>query len=391
MADDQKLNLLIVEDDSVDREAIHRLLRGEFELQDAETAAAAFDYLSTAVPDGVLLDYRLPDADGLEILPKLVKNDIPVIVLTGEESTEVIVEAMQLGAQDYLVKGHLSRESLIHAIANAIEKTALKRDLQEKQRRLEEQAQTLELKNKEVRALASALTLAEQRERRRIAQVLHDDVQQMLYGILAQSHLIKIKSPPDVQVSLDSHFDDMNALIHQTIDAARTLAVELSPPVLKLEGMSAAFEWLSDQMYKMHGLSIELVMPNECYIPSEDLRVLVIQLVRELLFNVVKHAGVNEAKLMVSEQRDFLGIDVADNGEGFKLNGERLNGAYGGFGLYSVQERLDLLGGSLRVESAPGQGTVVSILVPLDPNTVKVNKLGASGRLQMHEEKHAAD
>src|SRR5688572_4329230 len=130
----QELQLLLVEDDDIDREAVHRLLDSKYVVKDAPTGRQALKMVASQRPDGILLDYRLPDCDGLQLLSQFAADGIPVVILTGEENPEIIVEAMRQGAQDYLVKDNISRASLDHAIVNAIEKGTLKRDLEEKQR-----------------------------------------------------------------------------------------------------------------------------------------------------------------------------------------------------------------------------------------------------------------
>jgi signal transduction histidine kinase len=300
-------------------------------------------------PACVLLDYRLPDIDGLHLLPEFTRAYIPVIILTGEESPEVIVQAMQQGAQDYLVKAHLSRIALEHALTNAIEKVGLKRNVEEK--------------NRQVRELASALTLAEQRERQRISQILHDHVQQMLYGIQMRSQLISLDAPADA--GLRDHLDALERLVTDAIRATRTLAAELSPPVLQTEGLAAALEWLAQNMAELHGLRVETDLRADCRKTNSDLCVLLFQLVRELLFNVVKHAGVQSAKLAMWEQDDHLAVCVADTGCGFELEVIRKPRDHtAGFGLYSVSERLSLFGGRLEIESKPGDGVRATIIVP---------------------------
>ena len=173
--------VLLVDDDDVDREVVRRLLTSQHIVCEAATAAEALIAAQERRPDCVLLDYRLPDQDGLQLLPYFTLAEIPVIILTGEESPEVIVQAMQQGAQNYLVKHNLTQISLVHAISGAIEKVALKRDVEEK--------------NRQLRKLASALALAEQRERRRVSQILHDHVQQILYGIQMRAQLIGLDAP----------------------------------------------------------------------------------------------------------------------------------------------------------------------------------------------------
>ena len=341
------MDILLVDDDEVDREAVRRRLASHFSAREATTLGQAAALLSTQPPVCVLLDYHLPDGDGLQLLPLLAQMGIPVIILTGEESPEIIVQAMQAGVQDYLVKSHLTRLSLEHAIRGAIEKMALKRDMEEK--------------NRQLRELASALTLAEQRERRRISQILHDDVQQLLYGIQMHSQLIVMDALPDSPVQ--EQVSGLRKLVNAAILATRTLAVELSPPLLQDEGLATAFGWLANHMAERHNLQVDLALQTDSDGLSADVCVLLFQLVRELLFNVVKHAGIQQAELVFVEKGDNLCISVIDRGCGFEQAPvEQRKG--GGFGLYSARERLALFGGELEIETAPGHGVSATIVLP---------------------------
>jgi signal transduction histidine kinase len=360
------IRLLLVEDDEIDREAVRRLLGAGYVVTDVATGKEALAVTSTVPPDAVLLDFRLPDMDGIDLVPILVEKYVPVILLTGEDSPEVIVQAMQKGAQDYLVKGHIGRTALARAIDNAIEKVALKRDLALQQAQMAEQALALERSNRQVRALASALTLAEQRERRRISQMLHDHVQQMLYGIQMRTYLIGLDAPESSKVYIHEHLTEMESLVEEAIQSTRTLTVELSPPVLQSEGLGAAFNWLANQMGRLYDLEVQLNLTQDYQLASEDLRVLIFQLVRELLFNVVKHARVSRAKVAMRLEDERFVVCVEDDGIGFDptllAQDERQDG--GGFGLYSIRERLALFGGEVTIESHPGQGTRVTLSLP---------------------------
>jgi signal transduction histidine kinase len=368
------VRLLLVEDDEIDREAVRRLLGAGYVVKDVATGKEALDEIAVAPPDAVLLDFRLPDMEGIDLVPLFVQAFVPVILLTGEDSPEVIVEAMQKGAQDYLVKGHIGRTALARAIDNAIEKVVLKRDLSMQQEQLAEQALALERSNRQVRALASALTLAEQRERRRISQILHDHVQQMLYGIQMRTYLIGLDTPEESKVYIHEHLTEMEALVEEAIQSTRTLTVELSPPVLQSEGLGAAFNWLANQMSRLYDLQVELELSHDYQLASEDLRVLIFQLVRELLFNVVKHAQVNRAQVAMCLNGEKFVVRVEDKGVGFDpvllTDGERRE--EGGFGLYSIRERLALFGGEVSIVSQPGQGTQVELALP---QSVAVNEV----------------
>lgn len=156
----QRLHLLLIDDDTIDCELVRRLLGPTYTVDEASTGQLALARVQAHRPDCVLLDYRLPDMDGLDVLQQLVQATLPVILLTGEERPAIIVRAMQLGAQDYLLKQQLTQFALEQAITQAIVQVRLQQAVQEQQQQL--------------RAFATALTLAEQQERHRIALLLHD-------------------------------------------------------------------------------------------------------------------------------------------------------------------------------------------------------------------------
>jgi len=127
--------LLVVDDDDVDREAIQRQLGRIFEIVEADTAGAALRAMQDGKVDCVLLDYRLPDSDGLDLLVTL-RSGTPVIMLTGQGGEAIAVEAMKRGASDYLIKGTIDGPALHHAIENAIEKARLRREVARQQEEL---------------------------------------------------------------------------------------------------------------------------------------------------------------------------------------------------------------------------------------------------------------
>lgn len=359
------LEILIIDDNEVDRELVRRLLELPARFREAATAAEARAALAEAEPDLALLDYRLPDADGVELLPEFTRRAVPVVMLTGVEMPEIIVDAMRGGALDYLVKGALTPEGLERAIVNAVEKAALRRAVEEQQRVLAEQARALEARNREIRALASALTLAEQEERRRIADLLHDHLQQLLFG--AKLSLQVLRRPPGGVAA--ERLAEVERILDEAVSMARNLAVELTPPVLEEEELEVALRWLAGHMGAMYSLEIEVRAEDVCRVPTREVRVLLLQLVRELVFNIVKHAGVGRAEIHLAEREGEYVIAVEDEGRGFDVAavsaGSDAAGRPRGYGLYSVRQRLELLGGYLRIDSAPGRGTRVWIHAPV--------------------------
>ena len=363
-----KTEILLIEDEAIDREQVRRLLEDEFALVEAANGKAGLTASKKQHPDLVLLDFHLPDMDSFELLEHFVDDDVPVIVLTGEERPDIIIAAMQRGAQDYLLKGQLSKVSLERALTNALKKAAMRRDIANQQAQLVKQAAKLVEQNQQIRTLASALTLAEQRERKRISQILHDHVQQLLYGVQMRMHLIAVDAGQAASALVQKNLAEATRLLRQAIDSTRSLSVDLSPPVLRDEGIEVALQWLGSHMEHVHGLYVELqVQPEFKYeVQSEDLFVLIFQLVRELLFNVVKHANVKDARVHMYSDGGHQKITVEDEGVGFEAGRvvRPLWQPEQGYGLYSVRERLALFGGRLELDSHPGNGARATIILP---------------------------
>jgi len=223
--------------------------------------------------------------------------------------------------------------------------------------------EALERRATQLQILASELTLTEQRERRRLAQLLHDHLQQLLYAARLSVTTIRRRVRDKDLQQMIQHLD---MLLGQCIDESRSVTMELSPPVLYDAGLTSALEWLSRQMQQNYGLSVEVEADTTAEPETEDIKVLLFQSVRELLFNVVKHAGVQSAMVKMSlASEGQVRIDVIDKGSGFDSEHTQVNGDYiAGFGLFSIRERLEQMGGHLEMHTVPGEGTNVSIFTP---------------------------
>jgi len=226
-------------------------------------------------------------------------------------------------------------------------------DIRQINRRLEERAAQL-------RALASELTLTEQRERRRLAQVLHDHLQQILVAAKMQLGRVGHKAKDE---GIARSLRQVGDLLDQCIAESRALTVELSPPVLFDRGLEGGLEWLVRWFWEKHKLPVVLDLDSGIEPADEGTRVFLFQAARELLFNTVKHARARSAQVRLARlARDRLQLTVTDDGQGF--DPANVNpGTSGGFGLFSIRERLELSGGRLEVLSAPGQGSRMTIEV----------------------------
>ncbi|MCA9837593.1 MAG: PAS domain-containing protein [Trueperaceae bacterium] len=205
------------------------------------------------------------------------------------------------------------------------------------------------------------LTLAEYRERSRIAQRLHDGLQQDLYAL--QFSLTNFQRQlGDTETSAE--LGDILEQIQDAIQTTRHVTSSLDSPALEEKDLKEALSWMIKRMRDRHGLNARFHAPNSINYLNDTLRVLVISLIRELLFNVVKHANKLEAEVTVIHNEDGVGIVVSDQGTGFKL--DELSEANGtGLGLTGIRDRLKIFGGELEVETALDQGTRVSIQIPV--------------------------
>lgn len=237
--------------------------------------------------------------------------------------------------------------------------------LQQFNARLEQQVAE---RTQQVRVLVSQLAMSEQEERQRISQVLHDDLQQRLYAIRFQLNILHDALGGHLESTVEEEAQHLFAQLEEQLAAVigqtRTLSIDLSPPVLEGEGLDTALGWLATQMQQQYGLSIQVQSTEDLPAMSANLRVLLFQIVRELLFNVVKHAGVAEATVVLRHADEEFRIEVIDQGMGFDATAI-LENPKQSHGLRQNQQRIELIGGQMQIESNPEGGTHVTLTCPL--------------------------
>jgi signal transduction histidine kinase len=231
----------------------------------------------------------------------------------------------------------------------------------ELERRVRRRTRSLQARTEQVQRLAADLTTAEQRERSRIAEILHDHLQQLVFGIKLKVSMVRGAATDEAR---DDLLEQADALADEAMEATRTLTVELDPPVLDEDDMEVIMQWLASYFANTHDFEVEVVRDGACEVRSRELRSLLTQSVRELLFNAAKHAGVDEAHVRLESTEDDLLIHVVDDGQGF--DPDALDNGGGGFGLHNVRERIRLFGADLSVDAAPGAGTRVTLRIPCE-------------------------
>jgi two-component system CheB/CheR fusion protein len=218
---------------------------------------------------------------------------------------------------------------------------------------------------RQVRELAARLTVAEQEARKRIAQVLHDDLQQQLYGIRTKLSFVADELNGGSIAEAQAILGEVDTLLDESVDITRHLTVDLSPPLLSSDGLTEALSWLVPHMADLHGLEVELEIEAPPDVEDEHLRTLLFQVTRELLFNVAKHSGAELARVHVETIGDEIVLTVSDQGRGFNFDHVETMRP-NGLGLSNIRERLRLAGGNVSIQTVLGSGTIVEVRAPID-------------------------
>jgi PAS domain S-box-containing protein len=237
----------------------------------------------------------------------------------------------------------------------------------------------LEKSRDELRKLASELFLAEERERKRIAGILHDEIAQTL--AVAKMRIDMLQSTVDDESR--ENIREAKELLVESIRETRALMNDLGNPLLFEIGVRAACESLADRMMARHPIQIGCDIRDSLKDLEPDVKVILFQVVRELLNNVVKHSNASSAHVLIDVDDGRVRAEVRDDGLGFDPKMLGAPTAEGGFGLFSIRERLMAFHGSLRIESTPGTGTVVTASLP----AVLVRSRGAENK----EDPHVSD
>jgi signal transduction histidine kinase/CheY-like chemotaxis protein/PAS domain-containing protein len=247
---------------------------------------------------------------------------------------------------------------LVHSVDTLQEEIAQRQRVEDELRQVNGKLNTRAV---QLRALAGELTMAEQKERKRLARILHDGLQQHLAAAKMRVGYIAIQLS---QGDLKRMADEVEAMIGESIQMSRSLSADLSPSILHEGGLAAGLEWLSRWIRDKHQFTVDLDL-KKIVEPPEDVKIMVFESVRELLFNAVKHAGVCNALVSLRPVEDGLRLTVTDEGQGFDASGLMSEGDLGGgFGLFSIRERIGLIGGVLHIGSGAGKGSRFDITVP---------------------------
>jgi signal transduction histidine kinase len=222
---------------------------------------------------------------------------------------------------------------------------------------------------KQLKSLASQLSITEERERRELATQLHDHIGQSL--IVSKAKLDEQRRS-EISHEHARVLEEVCERLKKVIQDTRSLTFDLSSPLLYMIGFEAAAEqWLADEIQEKHGIKTEFENDEQHKPIGNDIRAILFRNLRELLINVVKHAKAEKVKVSVCREDADIRVSIEDDGVGFDPVEVRSRSIMDGkFGLFSIGERLEQLGGRVEIDSKPGTGSRVMMTAPLKSEEV---------------------
>jgi signal transduction histidine kinase len=353
----RELRILLLEDNAPHAELVEHFLRSsglKFHVVRVETREAFLEQIERHPPDMILSDYALPSFDGyaaLAIAKEKVPN-IPFIFVTGTMGEEVAIETLKNGATDYVLKTRLAR--LGPAVQRALRETA---DRRERQRAEDKLRRSLD----QLRALTTYLQFVREEERTRIAREVHDELGQALTGLKLDMSWLAMrvaKSARPVQAKIKTMVDH----IDETIQTVRRIATELRPGILDSLGLVAALEWQANEFQSRTNIPCHVDAPVDDSQFEQQLATVFFRIYQETLTNIIRHAKATRVDVRLAEESGALVLTVKDNGRG--ISEEEIANTRS-IGLIGMRERAMLIGGEITLQGAPGQGTTMTLRVPL--------------------------
>ena len=385
MTNTDSIKVLLIEDNPEDAQVTRALIENQpgVVCECVDSLRDGLRVLESGEIDVVLLDLHLPDSNGFETFLKVRESApaVAIVALTGSGDEETALKAVQLGAQDYLFKGTVSRTLLQRSVRYAVERRRSQEALRRANDELEDRvaSRTAELEDlyqteqearkqaEELRrsslALSHRLVQVQESERRAIARELHDEVGQVLTGLKLLLETVA-RNPGDKSTESLGHAQN---LLNDLTARVRDLSLELRPTMLDDLGLIHALVWLLERFRSQTGIAITFVQTGvDKKRFSPEIETAAYRIIQEALTNVARHAGTKAAGVHVWASKELLSVQIEDQGAGFDPEAAARN--HSSSGITGMRERVQLLGGRLTIDSAPGKGTSVSADFPLEPS-----------------------
>ena len=363
-------SILCIEDDPIIQEFYKNILKNNFPDYDLLQAKLGEEGLSVCrkrMPEIILLDIRLPDIDGLDLCGILKGDrdttDIPVIIVSAlGDDAKVRIRALQAGADAFLAKPFNTTE-LVEMVNARLRVKSAEDQLKTQNEELEIKYNEIISYRKKLLTLNRALAKAEESERKRISEYLHDE----LGATLAFANMKLTSYRPEMSSeNVRQIIREASELLGKAIRDSRVAIYDISPPILHEMGLEAAINWKLEVLKKEGGIESDLVISQQIKTIDHDLQIFVYRIVSEFLLNVLKHAEATKVIVEIETDGDRMTISVSDNGKG--LNPLDLNPSEEktSLGLHHIYERIESIGGKLLIRSKEKEYTRIIVRLPIN-------------------------
>lgn len=341
--------ILIVDDNASARETVLAMLESEdYQIEQAKDGFQALQMLHHVQPDLILLDVMMPGMDGFETCRRIRATpelgEVPIIMLTALDDRASLLQGIDSGADDFLTKP-----------VDRYELTARVRTITRLNR-----YHILQQQREDLREMSERLLTAQEQERQRISRELHDDLGQAL-----TTHMIALRNlQDDLSIPPEVLFERLQALHDQTYEIfvkIRRLAQDLRPPVLDALGLKVSMQTYCTEFTRRTHLPITFEVDDSVSNLPGIYNITLYRLLQEALNNIVKHARASHAWVDLSLEDEFIVLTIQDNGRGFDPSQTQSSG----IGLSSMNERVTIAGGTIKITSTSERGTIISAQFPL--------------------------
>ncbi len=351
--------ILIIEDESVIRTTLSALLdKPKYRIEIAEDGLQGLEMAKQIKPDIILLDLMMPGMNGYDVCKHIRMTpeiaEIPIIMLTALDDRESKLNGLVAGADDFLTKpfDKLELEIRLHTLT----RVNRYRRLNEEREKLQQAHEELSKKHAELRALSLKILEAQENERRLVAMELHDEVGQMLTGlklILGR----KQENPAKI-------IEDARAVADELLKRVREMSLNLRPSALDDLGLYAALNDMFKRFTKQTNISVIHKINPLCERRFDKvIETTIFRVTQEALTNAARHSGASEVEVSLSFNNEHVWLGVEDKGKGFNPSEINLESSTG---ISGMTERVNLAGGRLNIQSAPGRGTQILAEFALD-------------------------
>lgn len=332
----------------------------------ARSGAEGIKFAKELKPDTILLDILMPGLNGFEVCKILKEDDatkrIPVLLVSAlGQNYENRIQGLNMGAEAFITKPFENPE-LISQVKVLLRIKDAEDMLRKQNEDLEKSLEAIKNDQEKLKKLNSELLTAEEKERRRIAEYLHDGIGPILS--LANINLSSIHNK-NLRKEIQGPILKASSLLNDAIVRSRSLTYDLSPPVLYELGLIPAIRWKLDQLEKIHAINMNLKTSISKLELDTDLSILVYRIICEFLTNVIKHAKASHVEVQIDKNKQFYFFSVLDNGKGFNYGGRSTLMKNNSYGLFSIYERLESLQGNLVIESQLKKGTKTKVSIPI--------------------------